>query len=57
MMGRARCLHKARYSTDAAANLQMLSEEFNEKEKADNEQFSRHRSQREALWQLWSWID
>ena len=36
MMRQTRCLHKARYSTDAAANLQMLSKEFDKEEKADN---------------------
>ena len=56
MMGRALCLHKAWYSMDVAANLQMLSKEFNEEEKADGKRFSRHCSQREALWRLWIWI-
>ena len=50
MMGRAWCLHRARYSTDAAAILQMIREEFDEEEKAYNKQFIRHRSQQEALW-------
>ena len=37
MMQRPQCLHKAWYSTDTAANLQMLNKEFDKEEKADNE--------------------
>lgn len=71
MMRRARCLHAARYSTDAAANLQMLSEEdsdFNEinqieEQHAGNQDRSEVEAQsppfnnREALWRLWNWIE
>lgn len=61
MMRRARCLHAARYSTDAAANLQMLSGEkpaevlFGEEDIGEIN--NGHGSAREELWRLWSWIE
>ena len=52
MMRRARCLHAARYSTDAAANLQMLSEE-----ESTSSYLLPSFNNREALWRLWNWIE
>ena len=52
MMGRARCLRKARYSMDTASNIKMLSEEI-----PRGESFTDGLSARFTLLRLWSWID
>ena len=68
MMRRARCLHAARYSTDASANLRVLSDEGQEEyrsssihpviEKVDFQATANnHVSTQEALWRLWNWVE
>lgn len=63
MMRRARCLHAARYSTDAGSNLQLIStelqayqEEKMQNKKTDNE-LDMIIASREQIFRLWSWIE
>ena len=62
MMRRARCLHAARYSTDAGSNLQLISTEVQSYQKKlhnkkhDNE-LGMMIASREQVFRLWSWID
>lgn len=63
MMRRARCLHVARYSTDASSNLQMISMELESIHKETskvvdyNDMLNATISRRKQLWRLWSWIE
>lgn len=61
MMRRARCLHVARYSTDASSNLEMISREIHtirtERNLNGNLEYTSLISSCEQLWRLWSWID
>ena len=62
MMRRARCLHVARYSTDASSNLQMIDLELKtirEQTKHDSDDVNLETTiySREQLWRLWSWIE
>jgi hypothetical protein len=61
MMRRSRCLHIARYSTDASLNLRMISEELKsireQKSDVENPDLSRTISSLQRLWRLWSWIE
>ena len=63
MMRRARCLHVARYSTDASSNLQMISMELESihKETSNvvdyNDIINATISRRKQLRRLWSWIE
>jgi len=64
MMRRARCLHEARYSTDASSNLIMITMELESYTKQtkksqdlDLNTVISSRQQLRILWRLWSWID
>jgi hypothetical protein len=61
MMRRARCLHFARYSTDATSNLKMIHSELESIHKQVNTSEYLNLepviSSREQLWRLWSWIE
>lgn len=56
MMRRARCLHATRYSMDATANIQLLSEEHALGSTSTEDSAALQRN-REELLRLWSWIE
>lgn len=61
MMRRARCLHIARYSTDASSNLKMIQLELeslrSQIKTTGDLDLNLIISSREELWRLWSWIE